>query len=60
VRGAGLDRGGEVTTLSVKTKKVVLKDGTVAVINVADFDPAIHSDTAKKPQLVKKKKARKI
>jgi len=49
-----------VTTLSVKTKKVILKGGTVAVINVKDFDPAIHSDTAKKPTLVKKKKARKI
>jgi hypothetical protein len=42
--------------MKVTTKKVVLKDGTTALINASDFDPSLHSDASKKPDIVKKRK----
>lgn len=46
-----------MTTLTIKTKNVRLKDGTTVVINADDFDPAIHSEPSKKMPPVKKRKA---
>ena len=45
-----------MTRLFVKTKKVTLKNGTSAVINADDFDPALHSEGAKRPPVIKKQK----
>ena len=39
----------------IKTQVVTLKDGSTAVINVADFDPALHIAGKPKPKAVKKK-----
>ena len=45
--------------MKLKTKSVVLKDGTRVVINVSDFDPALHSEPSKKlPTLIKRKTGR--
>ena len=42
----------------VKTLLVtLLKDGTQAVINASDFDPAVHQEGASKPKPKPKKKA---
>jgi hypothetical protein len=41
------------------TKTVTLKDGTEAVINAADFDPSVHTETgaeAPKPRRGRPKK----
>jgi len=46
----------DMTSLSVKTKVVTLKDGTTAVINTSDFDPAIHTEVSKRPPVGKKRK----
>ena len=45
-----------MTALTVKTKTVTLQNGTTAVINVADFDPAQHTEASKKPTLKKKQR----
>jgi hypothetical protein len=59
VGGAPSKSGKEsvMTTLTIKTKTVRLKDGTSVVINADDFDPAIHSEPSKKTPPVKKRKA---
>jgi hypothetical protein len=40
----------------VKTQVVKLKDGSIAVINAADFDPKLHSVSGKKSASPTKKK----
>jgi len=42
--------------MKLKTKSVVLKDGTRVVINVSDFNPALHSEPSKKPPTFPKRK----
>ena len=44
-----------MTTLSLKTKTVALKDGTRVVINVSDFDPKLHTEVVKRPPEKKQK-----
>ena len=45
-----------MTSLRIKTKSVLLKDGTRVVINASDFDPALHSVESKRSPVVKKQK----
>jgi len=45
-----------MTALTIKTKSVTLKDGTRVVINVKDFDPALHFEASKKSPTFKKRK----
>jgi len=52
-----MERNAAMTTLSIKTKAVTLKDGTRVVINAVDFDPALHFEASRKP-VTKKRKPR--